>query len=55
MEAKNDKEVNWVGMLFWSLKLDMKKWLLGCNMPPVLYVVQMVDMLLQKWFLIEGH
>jgi hypothetical protein len=55
MEAKNKEEVNWVGMLFWSLKPGMEKWLLGDNMPPVLYVAQMVDMLLQKWFLIEGH
>jgi len=32
----------------------MEKWLLGGNMPLVLYVAQMVDML-QKWFLIEKY
>jgi len=46
MEAMNDEEVNWVWMLFWSLKPNMEKWLLGGNMPLVLYVTQMVDMLL---------
>ncbi len=32
----------------------MEKWLLGGNMPLVLYVAEMVDML-QKCFLIERH
>jgi len=33
----------------------MEKRLLRSNKPPVLYVAQVVDMLLWKWFLIEGH
>jgi len=42
-------------MLFHGLKPYMEKRLLRSNKPPVLYVAQVVDMLLWKWFLIEGH
>jgi hypothetical protein len=55
VEVENDEEVNWARMLFWSLKLNMEKWLPWGNMPPILYVAQVVDMLLWKWFSIKGH
>jgi hypothetical protein len=55
VEAKNNEEVNQARMLFHNLKPYMEKWLLRGNKPPILYVAQVVDMLLWKWFLIEGH
>jgi hypothetical protein len=55
VEVNNNEEVNKTRMLFHGLKLDMEKWLLRGNKPLVLYVAQVVDMLLWKWLLIEGH
>ncbi len=42
-------------MFFQGLKPNMEKWLLRGTKSCVLYVAHAVDMLLWKWFPIEGH
>jgi hypothetical protein len=52
---ENRENINWVGVFFQGLKLDMDKRSSGATKPPIMYVAHVVDMLLWKWCPLEGH
>jgi hypothetical protein len=53
--ATEKEDIKWANLFFQGLKLNMEKWLLGGTKPSIVYVAHVMDMLLRKWFPLEGH
>jgi len=53
--VEKGEDINWARVFFQGLKAQREKWLLGGTKPLVMYVAHVEDMLLQKWFPLEGH
>jgi hypothetical protein len=53
--VENNENINYASVIFQGLKPHMEKWLPRGTKPLVVYVAHVVDMLLQKWFPLNGH